>query len=227
MNNPLNRTAMDVPTLEAQLAAVRSASAKSIDAATRTIMGQAQKDLAALNLAATAVGVGDEAPDFDLPDAYGLSTSLSARLKEGHVVLCFYRGGWCPYCNLELRALTEILPQVHARNASLLAISPESPDYTLKTIEEKGITFPILRDRNNRVAARYGLVFTVPETLRPVYQGFGIDLPARNGEDSFRLPVPATYVIDQNRRVCAAHVDIDYTRRMEPALFLQALEQIR
>lgn len=226
MNKPLD-TSETLPDLESQLAEVRAASARSIDDATRSVMAQAQKELAALNLPAQAIGIGDEAPDFDLPDAYGMPVSLSKRLREGNVVLCFYRGGWCPYCNLELRALTQVLPQIHALNASLIAISPESPDYTLKTIEEKGITFPILRDRNNSVAGRYGLVFSVPEALRPIYQGFGIDLPARNGDDSFRLPVPATYVIDQTGRVRAAHVEIDYTRRMEPALFLQALEQIR
>ncbi len=191
----------------------------------RTV-AEAFADLLASEVAAGAIGVGDEAPDFSLPGVRGDTFNLGTRIEEGPVVLSFYRGSWCPFCNLELKALQASLPDIRACGASLVAVSPELPDNTLGHAERLALDFDLLTDGGNQVADRYGLVMTVPERLRPLYLQWGIDLPAANGDDSHQLPVPATYVIDTQRVVRAAHVEKDYTRRMEPEAILDALRAL-
>lgn len=187
------------------------------------VMDAAGAELAASGLAEHSLAAGAQAPDFALPDARGGQVRLSALLEKGPVVLAFYRGAWCPYCNLELRALQAALPEFERRGASLVAVSPQLPDNSLSLAEKLGLKFPVLSDVGNTTARAYGLVFTVPAALRPVYQGFGIDLPAANGDQSFELPLPATYVIARDGRVAWRFVNADYTRRGEPADVLTAL----
>ena len=181
----------------------------------QTLM-QAAQELAASGLAERAVNLGAQAPDFELPNVHGTPVRLSAQLTRGPVVLSFYRGGWCPYCNLELTALQRHLPEIHALGASLVAVSPQTPDHSLSTVEQHRLEFEVLSDVGDRIAHEYGLVFTVPERLRPIYREWGIDVPAWNGDDSYELPITATYVVDTDGVVRAAHINPDYTRRMEP-----------
>ena len=169
---------------------------------------------------------GNQAPYFELPNVRGDSTQLSKRLKQGPVVLSFYRGGWCPFCNLEFKALSDILPEIEARGASLIGISPELPDISLSTIEKHNLPFEVLSDVGNKVADKYGLVMTVYEELRPLYKQWGIDVPISNGDESYQLPIPATYVIKQDGSIQACYVNKDYTMRMEPEDILGALESI-
>ncbi|MFQ5582597.1 MAG: peroxiredoxin-like family protein, partial [Mariprofundaceae bacterium] len=153
-------------------------------------MQQATAALAAEGIGQQSLKTGDAAPDFTLPSIHGDEVRLSNMLSNGTVVLSFYRGGWCPYCNLELRALQKALPEINALEAQLLAISPELPEKGAATQASDGLSFPLLTDKGNQVAKAYGLVFTLPEVLRPIYEGFDIDLPAYNGDDSFELPMP-------------------------------------
>lgn len=169
---------------------------------------------------------GDQVPDFELPNVRGGSIRLSERLKQGPVVLSFYRGGWCPFCNLEFKALSDILPEIENKGASLIGISPELPDESLSTIEKHKLPFEVLSDVGNKIANKYGLVMTVYEELRPLYKQWGIDVPAANGDDSYQLPIPATYVIKQDGSIQACYVNKDYTTRMEPTDILAALESI-
>jgi peroxiredoxin len=143
-------------------------------------------------------------------------------LKQGPVVLTFYRGDWCPYCNLQLRAYQAILPRIRELGANLVAISPQTPDNSLSTAEKKGLTFPVLSDGGNAVARRYGLVFSLSETLRTT----GANLPSFNGDDSWDLPMPGTFVIAPDGTVRLAFVDADWTRRLEPAAILDALQRL-
>ncbi len=191
----------------------------------KIVLDEAQK-LARSGITRKAVQVGMTAPDFLLPEARGRQVRLSERWREGPVVLSFYRGGWCPYCNLQLSALQRVLPDIHATGANLIAVSPQSPDNSLSTAEKLHLAFDVLSDREDRVAREYGLVFEVSEPLRNIYRDWGIDLPSWNKENSWELPVPATYVIDRNSVVVAAHIDTDYTRRMEPSDILSALTQM-
>ncbi len=199
----------------------RDAARGRIAAETLAIMDSATAELAASGLAERSLGVGDRAPEFELPDATGNPVSLSSLLAGGPVVLAFYRGGWCPYCSIELRALQARLPEITRAAATLVAISPQTPDNSLSTAEKLELAFPVLSDAGNVVARSFGLVFRLPEALRKVYAGF--DLPAANGDDSFELPIPATYVIATDGSVAWRFADADYTRRGEPDDVIAAL----
>lgn len=174
-----------------------------------------------------AIGVNDRAPDFDLPDALGRSVVLNDLLRSGPVVIAFYRGGWCPYCSLQLRAYQAMLPQITAAGARLVAISPQLPDGSLGTADVNALTFDVLSDVGNDTARRYGLVFTLPEALRDAPRAGGKALPTINGDDSWELPVPATYVVAPDGRVTLAHVDVDYRNRLAPEAILASLSGAR
>ena len=191
------------------------------------IVGASFEKIQASHTGESAITVGETAPDFTLPAATGEPVTLYSKLQEGPVVLNFYRGGWCPFCNLELRALQALLPEIRALGASLIGISPETPDNSLTTAEKHQLEFDVLSDVGNKTARDYGLIFTVYEEMRPLYLKWGLDVPASNGDNSWELPVPATYVIDSNRVARAAHVDKDYTKRMEPEQIMTALRDIR
>lgn len=167
--------------------------------------------------------VGDVAPDFELPDQLGRAVKLNDLLAGGPVVVSFYRGNWCPYCNLELAALKSALPAIREAGGGLVAISPQVPDESLSTVEKHGLEFSVLSDVGNVVGRRYGLVFELTESLRPLYASFGIDLEAANGNGSYELPVPGTFVIGRDGVIAAAHVSADYKTRMEPDEMVEML----
>jgi len=191
----------------------------------QTVAGSFEK-LYASQVAGNALTVGDIAPDFTLPNVTGEPVSLYEVLKHGPAVVSFYRGGWCPFCNLELHALQLRLPEIRALGATLIGISPETPDMAMGAIDEHQLEFEVLSDLGNRTARQYGLLFTVYEEMRPLYLKWGLDVPASNGDDSWELPVPATYVIDSNAVIRAAHTDKDYTRRMEPEQIVATLRDL-
>ncbi len=118
------------------------------------------------------------------------------------------------------------LSTIESLNAQLIAISPQIPDQSLTLLENQNLKFDILSDAGNKVARQFGLVFTLPEKLRPVYNGFGIDLPKANGDDSFELPVPATYVINKDGNIVCDFVEIDHTKRIEPDMIVDALKSL-
>lgn len=180
-------------------------------------------ELRAAGLERNALKAGEAAPDFTLPDAAGKPVKLSERLKSGPVVLKFYRGGWCPYCNLELRAYQQAVPELQALGAQLIAVSPESPDNSLSTQEKNALAFSVLSDAGGRIAAAYRLAFELSPELKAIYRSRGRDLSEWNGGD-WTLPAPGTFVIGRDGRVALAHVDADYRRRLEPA---EALATVR
>lgn len=192
-----------------------------------SVIDEATAHLASSGLVESSLNVGEIAPDFALPSATGAMISLSSLLIKGPVVLAFYRGGWCPYCSTELRALQAKLPEITAAGATLVAISPQTPDNSISTAEKFQLAFPVLSDQGNVVAESFGLVFSLPESLRELYRGFGYDLPAVNGDATFRLPLPATYVIDSNRVIAWRFADVDYTKRAEPDDVIAILEALR
>ncbi|NER01459.1 MAG: AhpC/TSA family protein [Okeania sp. SIO3C4] len=186
-------------------------------------MDKAVVDLANSDIVDNSLKVGEKVPNFSLPNAVGNIVELNSLLVESPVVISFYRGGWCPYCNMELRGLQKYLPQITELGAKLIAISPETPDNSLSTTEKNELTFEVLSDGGNQVAKEFGLVFQLPEELRPIYQNFGIDLPAYNGDESFELPIPATYVIASDGTVIHAFVNPDYTQRLDPEEIINVL----
>ena len=160
--------------------------------------------------------VEDKAPDFVLSNTRGQSICLSEQLNQGAVLLNFYFGHWCPYCNLELRAYQGLLAKIQALESSVLAISPQTIDASKKTALKNTITFDLLSDRNCQIARDYGIVFELPDSLRPLYTELGHALPDYNGTDDWLLPVPATFIIDRRGRIALAYINVDYTQRYEP-----------
>ncbi len=189
-------------------------------------MMQATQSLKELGIEDGALKAGDMAIDFTLPNVHGKDIRLGELLEKGPVVINVYRGGWCPYCNLELRALKEALPEIEAQGAQLIAIAPQLPDRSLDTAEKHQLEIEVLSDVGNKVSRQYGLVFTLPESLRPIYEKFNLDIPGYNGDDSFELPMPATYVIRPNGEIAFAFVNADHTRRMEPADIVEVLKNL-
>ena len=175
-----------------------------------------------------ALKVGQSVPEFTLPDAFGKEVSLKTLLAQGPVVVSFYRGEWCPFCNLELLALQEALPKIKELGASLIAISPEKPDHGIVATEKNKLTFPVLSDLGNKVARQFGIVFQVGQELREFSKNvFKNDLALRNGDQSYELPVPATFVIDKPGTVRFAHADVDYMLgRVEPEVVVATLQKI-
>ena len=185
------------------------------------------RKLAESGIANRALAVGARAPDFSLPDARGGKVSLSTLVQTGPTVVTFYRGGWCPFCDLQLRAYQGALTEIRRLGAELVAISPQTPDFAMADVSTKELAFPVLTDAHNHVAKLYGLVFVLSDLMKELQKGFGNPIPKFNGDDSWELPMPGTFVIDKNRVVRLAHVDPDYMKRLEPAAILDSLRGIR
>lgn len=191
------------------------------------IMARATAALIASGAAGRALKAGDVAPKFVLEAHDGTPVSSTALLGRGPLVISFYRGVWCPYCNMELQALQATLPDFKAAGASLVAISPQTRVNSRKSMRENALDFPILSDPNNDVAAAFGLRFALPDYLVDLYKSLGNQLPTFNGDDSWTLPMPGRFVIGTDGTIAYAEVNPDYTRRPEPSDMLPAIRRAR
>ena len=210
--------------LKEQLAEYRAGWYKRVPAERQEIMQRHIDQLRSGTIARTMLKVGDRAPAIVLENAKGATVDVATLLKDGPVIVNFYRGGWCPYCNFELKAYQEILPEITAAGASLVAISPEKPDDTVSTAEKNALTFEVLSDVGQKVGRAFGLVYRFTEELKAAYRGFNLDIPARNGApDEWALPVSATYVIDRDGSIIYAYTDPDYRDRADPRDVLKVL----
>lgn len=190
------------------------------------VMHRATAELVASGAAQRALKAGDRAPTFTLPDADGTLVSSTEWLQRGPLVVSFYRGVWCPYCNMELRALQAALPDYRAAGAALVAVSPQTAANSRKSARQNEVEFPILSDARNEVAAAFGLRFELPGYLVELYKQLKNDLPTFNADPSWTLPMPARYVIAQSGEIVYAEVNPDYTRRPEPSDLLPALRSL-
>ncbi|GLQ94979.1 peroxiredoxin-like family protein [Dyella acidisoli] len=189
------------------------------------IMERATLELIASGQATRALKAGDKAPAFVLNDAHGKPVSSTELLKQGPLVISFYRGVWCPYCNFELKALQATLPAIHEAGANLVAISPQIAVNSLKSMRNNQLEFPILSDPHNDVAMAFGLRYTLPNYLVELYKKLKNQLPAFNGDDSWTLPIPARYVVAPDGIIVYAEVNPDYTHRPEPEELLPVLQR--
>ncbi|VWD06257.1 Putative peroxiredoxin [Burkholderia lata] len=212
--------------LSAQIDTLKAGMSDKVPAEALRAMGKAAADLAASGITETALKAGARAPAFELPDAEGRPVRLNELLKDGPVVLAFYRGKWCPFCNLTLAALQRALPEIREAGATLVAVSPQTPQSTAATVKASAIDFPVLSDTGNHVARSFGLVFSLAANMRPIYRDLGVDLPEFNGDASYELPLAATYVIGKDGRVAYDFVDSDYTRRLEPAEIVRIVKAL-
>ncbi len=185
------------------------------------------EELGRTDFSTRARNVGDNAPEFELLDATGELVSLQKVLKEGSVVLTFYRGIWCPWCNLQLRTLQQLLPEINKLGANLIAVSPQSPDNTLSMKEKHELTFHVLSDQANKVAEEYGLAFDIDKkVIEAAYNKIGLSIPYFNGAEDWKIPVTATFIIDQKGIIQSCHVNGDFRYRQEPSVIIDALKKI-
>jgi peroxiredoxin len=176
---------------------------------------------------APGLATGEQAPDFSLPNRRNQPVSLADRLQEGPVVLSFLRGAWCPICQLELQALAEVDPEVRSLGAHIIAVSPQSVERNVEFGQTHDVAFDLLSDADQQVNRIYKLHFRFPELLRDIYvKSFELDLSNLNADNSWELPVPATYVIDSDGLVFARFVEMNYLRRMEPEDILLQLRKL-
>jgi peroxiredoxin len=168
---------------------------------------------------------GDKAPNFTLPNATGQKVTLTDKTKNGYTIITWYRGGWCPYCNLTLAAWQQILPEIKAENIELIAITPELPDSTLSTKEKNALEFEVLSDVGNKVAKEYGIVFPLDQSIREAYKNMGLE--KYNGDASYTLPLAATYIINSKNEIVYAFLDADYKKRAEPKEVLQKIKDMK
>jgi peroxiredoxin len=211
------------PDLARQLAEYKAQSAARSTPERAAIVERAIENLRASGIESTALAVGASAPELTLPDALGRPVELASLWRDRPAIVVFYRGGWCPYCNLELRAWQKLLPEVHAAGAALVAISPQSPDNSLSTAEKNELAFVVLSDSSFAAANAFGIAFVFPDELAALYAEVGINVPAVNANGKWMLPLPATYVIDRGGRIVFAHVDADHRERAEPGDVLRMI----
>jgi len=215
-------TVPDAPSLQEQLDAMAARTPEQIRSRVETAIDEIRRVGEAVGLQ-----VGDVAPAFVLPDALGRPIALTVALARGPVVLTFYRGEWCPYCNLQLRSLQDALADIRALGASLLAVSPQSPDHSLSLTEKHDLEFSVLSDVDQSVIRAYRVQFAVAGELRDLQLNvFHNDPRDKNADGSMNLPVPATFIIDRDGVIRARFVNADWRVRMEPADIIAALRTL-
>ena len=187
-------------------------------------MGAEIGKLAKSGLMDSALKVGDRAPDFELKDSNGNTVDLNTLTEKGAVVISFNRGNWCPFCNIEFKHLQNTLNEIKRAGANLIVISPQLQKKSAQLITQNGLSYPILYDKENEVAKKFGISFTLAESLRPIHKAFEMDIPAHNGDESFGLPVPATYVINSNKEIIFASVNPNWMERAESKEYLAILK---
>ncbi len=185
-----------------------------------------RQELVRSGIADKALKKGDKAPAFSLPAVTGKLIHSTELLQKGPLVVSFYRGGWCPYCDLELRALQRVLNDIETLGAQLVVISPQIPEASRATSDDRDLQFEVLSDVGNTVARAFGLVFTLDRELKELYLTLDIDLSAANGNDSGELPIPATYIIAPDNTIIYSYVNADYTQRAEPGDIIAAIKNI-
>ena len=197
--------------------------AKYVPSETQAIHAQAVAELKARRLAANILPVGDQTPAFELPDHDGKLVSSSDLLAKGRLAVCFIRGRWCPFCVGQMEAMNLTLPQIDQAGAMLVAISPQTVKQSFFMHDQHKLRFPLLADAGNKVARQFGLTYRVPETQESIYRRAFVNLPFTNGDESWELPIPATYILDRDGTVLYSSADEDYTQRPEPSDILRAL----
>ncbi|MDV7186537.1 peroxiredoxin-like family protein [Lutibacter sp. TH_r2] len=212
--------------LEALLTERAEASSKKFSEEKSKIYAEGLADIKNSGILGKALNVGDKVPDFTLNNSLDKPVSLYNELKNGPVVLTWYRGGWCPYCNITLHSLQQKLPEFKKAGATLIALTPELPDKSLSTSEKHNLEFTVLSDIGNKVGKEFGVVYQLTTAVASIYEaGFG--LHENNGDDSNELPLAATYIIDQNGIIQYAFLDADYKKRAEPDVLVDALNKIK
>lgn len=217
---------MTLPSLADELENKKNSFNEKADSLTKKVYQEGLNAVSNSGILSSAKNVGDIAPDFTLQNALGEKVSLKDELAKGPTVLVWYRGGWCPYCNLTLHALQEELPNFKAQGANLIALTPELPDQSISTTEKNELEFQVLSDIGNKVAKEYGVVFKLTDEVASIYNK-KFDLNKHNGDESNELPLAATYIINSDGEIVYAFLDADYRKRAEPSEITQFLKNMK
>ena len=201
--------------------------AKYVPAETQAIHAQAVAELKQRNLAANILPVGTKAPSFELQDHNGKVVRSSDLLVHGRIVLCFIRGRWCPFCVGQMEAMNLIVPQLEQAGAILAAISPHTVKQSFFMHDQHKLRFPLLSDIGNKVGRQFGLTYSVPAAQEAIYRRAFVNLPFTNGDDSWELPIPATFILDRDGTILYASANEDYTDRPEPSDIIRVLQESR
>jgi peroxiredoxin len=197
--------------------------AKYVPAKTQAIHEQAVAELKDQHLAANILHVGTKAPPFELADHDGKIVSSTDVLAKRHLVICFIRGRWCPFCVGQMEAMNLIVPQIEQAKATLVAISPQTVKQSFFMHDQHKLRFPLLSDAGNKIARQFGLTYRIAALQKAVYRRAFVNLPFTNGDESWELPIPATYILDRDGTVLYASANEDYTERPEPGEIVLAL----
>ncbi len=217
---------MDLRLLRDIFAERKEMIAKYVPAETQAIHARAVAEVKQKQLAANILPIGAKIPEFQLQDHDGKSISSSDLLAAGRLVLCFIRGRWCPFCVGQMEAMNLMVPEIEQAGATLAAISPQTVQQSFFMRDQHKLRFPLLSDTGNNVARQFGLTYSVPEEQKAIYQRAFVNLPFVNGDESWELPIPATYIIDRGHTVLYASANEDYTERPEPGEIVRLLTTI-
>ena len=198
--------------------------AQYVPPATQAIHERVVSDLNASGMLAGVLPVGAKIPEFTLQDHNKKPVTSSALLAKGRLVVCFIRGRWCPFCVGQLEAMNFIVPQIREAGAELIAVSPQIVSQAFFMADQHRLRFPLLSDPQNEVARKFGLVYRVPEEQQALYRRTFVNLPHANGDDSWELPIPATFIVERDGTIAYASASPDYTERPEPLGVLAMLE---
>ncbi len=212
-------------TLKSKLDAFKEQFKQQAPEQAQETMSRVTNELYQSGILDNTIKIWDHLPSFTLPNQDGNQVSLEELLAKGPLVINVFRGVWCPFCSIELQALNNILPALHERRTNLVGLAPQLQPSARENKEKLALDFDILVDRGNEYAESLGLCYNLPEELIAIYKEFGIDLPSHNGDDSWRLPMPARLLIDQDFRLLYADINPDYTNRPEPEVLLEILDQ--
>src|SRR2546428_3329072 len=208
---------IDTRTLREQLAERKELIAKYVPPDTQAVHVRAIAELQRQRILDRVLPAGAKYPPFELTDHNGNAVSSSEALERGRLVICFFRGRWCPFCVGQLEAMNLILPQIAQSGASLVAISPQRVQQSFFMADQHELRFPLLSDAGNQVARQLALVYRVPDYQQAVYKRTFVNLPFVNGDDSWELPIATTYILDRDATVLYVSANEDYTERPEPA----------
>jgi peroxiredoxin len=212
--------------LQEKLDAVKADAIENTPERLRVIIDNALWSLIASGQAARAMKAGERAPAFLLPDTFGRIVRSEDLLRRGPLVLTFYRGSWCPYCNLDLQALEAAYADIRTIGGLLVTVSQQTPTSSQIARKTNGVTFPMLSDKAGTLANAFGIRSILPADLQSVFKELSIDLPALNGETSWTLPMPARYVIGRDGIIAYAEINPDHTQRPEPSELLPTLRRL-
>ncbi|MGH9505274.1 MAG: peroxiredoxin-like family protein [Terriglobales bacterium] len=213
----------DIRSLSDVFAERKKLIARYVSQEKQAVHARAIAELKERRLAENVLSAGSKAPSFELADHSGTQISSASLLAKGRLVICFFRGRWCPFCVGQLEAMNLLLPQIEDAGASLVGISPQTVQQSFFMADQHKLRFPLLSDAGNLVARQFGLVYRVPDEQRNIYRRSFVNLPFANGSESWELPIPATFVLDRYGAILYASADEDYTQRPEPREILRQL----